>query len=526
MAKTATKRKEHSAASIKRRLTAALVMLLVSSVMLVTSTYAWFTLSTAPEVKGIDTSVAGNGSLEIALMPNDGSFSSITSGRGASGLYAGGTAEATAANNAWGNIVNLSNEIYGLNLITLKPARINLKTEIDTETVYFTNADGCYVLATDETTVISDNQGNLLEGYTMEQAKIDHVNETPRVTNQLEAVPFQVPVFGYDGRIASLTNTALRSHYVVVENDPFSADANGFTYTNGGTQYGVRAIVDASNDTYGYVIDLAFRLNTLKDDGTTGKLLLQVDGAQRVYADSSANATQGAGSNFWFQDENNNDVTGVDQNKATECLKAVRFAFVKNLGNANAVSTEVIAYARADINTGALYLCNLAGEKLVDDQENDIVTILDEMNKNQIYQISVVVWIDGDAVTNANLAVDNSILRYATLNLQFATDVELVPAENTNLHDNPPEAVTEAEVTPAAPTAKESLAAAISTATTAYEAAAESEQKAALEEAIATAQGIYDGPDAEDSVYNAQIEALEAAVNALPASEPEPGNNP
>ena len=48
MAKTATKRKEFNVASIKRRLSAALIMLLVSSIMLVATTYAWFTLSTAP----------------------------------------------------------------------------------------------------------------------------------------------------------------------------------------------------------------------------------------------------------------------------------------------------------------------------------------------------------------------------------------------------------------------------------------------------------------------------------------------
>ena len=65
---------------IRSKLTAAVAMLLVSLILLVSSTYAWFTLSTAPEVKNITTTVAGNGSLEIALMPQDGLLGSIKNG--------------------------------------------------------------------------------------------------------------------------------------------------------------------------------------------------------------------------------------------------------------------------------------------------------------------------------------------------------------------------------------------------------------------------------------------------------------
>ena len=80
------------------------------------------------------------------------------------------------------------------------------------------------------------------------------------------------------------------------------------------------------------------------------------------------------------------------------------------------------------------------------------------MNKNQAYQISVVVWLDGTAVTNANMAINNDVLSMATLNLQFSTDVALVPANNANLKNNPPEPVvdaTEAEATEAEPTVTE-----------------------------------------------------------------------
>ncbi|MBQ6878151.1 MAG: hypothetical protein IJO22_07125 [Oscillospiraceae bacterium] len=103
---------------------AAIAMLLVSSIMMVSSTYAWFTLSTAPEVTGIQTAVGANGNLEIALLPKDGLTSSITTAVGDSNLAI------EAKNVTWGNLVDLSeSSIYGLDGITLYPAAINYTGE-------------------------------------------------------------------------------------------------------------------------------------------------------------------------------------------------------------------------------------------------------------------------------------------------------------------------------------------------------------------------------------------------------------
>lgn len=109
---------------IKTKLMAAIAMLLVSSIMMVSSTYAWFTLSTAPEVTGIDTAVGANGNLEIALLPKDGLVGSITSEVGDSVLGD------EAKNVTWGNLVNLSDStVYGLDKITLFPSALNAATE-------------------------------------------------------------------------------------------------------------------------------------------------------------------------------------------------------------------------------------------------------------------------------------------------------------------------------------------------------------------------------------------------------------
>lgn len=106
--------RNNSYLSIRSKLMAAVAMLLVASFMVVSSSYAWFTLSTAPEVKGIQTSVGANGNLEIAL-------------------YTGGTISSgvndTNDYETWGNLVDVSNAKYGLDAVSLLPARLNVTSE-------------------------------------------------------------------------------------------------------------------------------------------------------------------------------------------------------------------------------------------------------------------------------------------------------------------------------------------------------------------------------------------------------------
>lgn len=106
---------------IKTKLMAAICMLMVSCIMVISSTYAWFTLSTAPEVKGINTAVGANGNLEMALLPEGTSVSEALAMIGASGAN---------VNNTWGNLVDLSdNTIYGLRDIVLNPSTLGTVTD-------------------------------------------------------------------------------------------------------------------------------------------------------------------------------------------------------------------------------------------------------------------------------------------------------------------------------------------------------------------------------------------------------------
>lgn len=109
--------------SIQKKLMAATSMLMVAVIMMVSSTYAWFTLSTAPEVTGITTAVGANGNLEIALANADtwADHNKVTSQVGDSGKAP------ELANVTWGNIVDVSkNEFYGLDKIILMPSKLNV----------------------------------------------------------------------------------------------------------------------------------------------------------------------------------------------------------------------------------------------------------------------------------------------------------------------------------------------------------------------------------------------------------------
>lgn len=114
---------------LRKKLMAATSMLLVAAIMLVSTSYAWFTLSTAPEITGITTSVGANGNLEIALLTTEtaGDMSLITSNTGDSMAVA--TQTLTAANITWGNLINLDDASYGLknsNAFKLYPAALNI----------------------------------------------------------------------------------------------------------------------------------------------------------------------------------------------------------------------------------------------------------------------------------------------------------------------------------------------------------------------------------------------------------------
>ena len=402
---------------LRNKLIAAISMLLVSSIMMVSSTYAWFTLSTAPEVKNISTTVAGNGSLEIALMPTDGQLSKIKASA------VGANAKATDTNNKWGNLVDLSDVSYGLGNISLYPAALNATETKDAETKVYTTA----------------------------------FNDADATTGRLSALtaPLAVPVYGGDGRISSVSTAGISLKSAV-------AGANN-SYSFTGTNYGVRAIVEtaATNNgttvsAYGYVVDLALRLNTANADGTAaGKLLLQTSATQRIYSDSNNEETMGGGSYMEFTAP---EGSGLTDAMIKELMKSIRVTFVENYGVEGATidKIKVLGTAKLDVDTldadalvGGKYKANLylyqskdvttttaEGEvtnKVTTKLEGANAVLIEEMTKNSAKQISAIVWLDGATVKNADVAATMVQSLTGKLNLQFSTDVTLNPAANNEL---------------------------------------------------------------------------------------------
>lgn len=92
------------------------LLMAIAVSMLTTVSFAWLTLSANPEVSSVDTSIASNGNLEIALATGttDNYAPPGESQVGDSGI-----------NTTWGNLINLGSGDYGLENIVLRPALLN-----------------------------------------------------------------------------------------------------------------------------------------------------------------------------------------------------------------------------------------------------------------------------------------------------------------------------------------------------------------------------------------------------------------
>ena len=117
---------------MKERTFGALIMFVIALVVMASATFAWITLSSSPEVAQIETTIAANGNLEIALAHDTGR-TLPTSGRGDSFAM---DSDLTRANITWGNLVNLSDPSYGLASITLRPASLTGTTGLLSNPLY------------------------------------------------------------------------------------------------------------------------------------------------------------------------------------------------------------------------------------------------------------------------------------------------------------------------------------------------------------------------------------------------------
>lgn len=202
---------------MREKLSAAGLGLLVAAIVAVSATFAWITLSRAPEVTGVATTLSGNGALEIALSKPDGSQPDnfdIDEGAPAK-------TDVVSSNLQWGNLVNLSDASYGIDNLALRPAQLNTSnllnsplwgasygedgriTQLDSNYAYAKYKDGTFITSKDlgvraiatYTTTISDaSQREYIEVRDAVTAAHQAVNEA--YGNDRDGVPTKFGALG------------------------------------------------------------------------------------------------------------------------------------------------------------------------------------------------------------------------------------------------------------------------------------------------------------------------------------------
>ncbi len=131
MTETKKRIKAYKAAlpGLRQRIISVALLLAMSIAMMSSATFAWLTISRRPEVKGMSTTVTANGNLEVALVTGDGKTVPGESKVGDSSAAEGQSV--VDSNVTWGNLINLSDESYGLENLILRPAQLNTASLLD-----------------------------------------------------------------------------------------------------------------------------------------------------------------------------------------------------------------------------------------------------------------------------------------------------------------------------------------------------------------------------------------------------------
>ncbi len=110
----------------REKIVAVALMLAMSVAMMASVSYAWYTMSFAPEASGITTQVSSNGSLEVALAGRyDADGNLLEPGTSGVDSFSAEDQTTVKANLTWGNLINLSTN-YGIENLVLRPATLDL----------------------------------------------------------------------------------------------------------------------------------------------------------------------------------------------------------------------------------------------------------------------------------------------------------------------------------------------------------------------------------------------------------------
>ena len=197
---------------------------------------------------------------------------------------------------------------------------------------------------------------------------------------------------------------------------------------------------------YGFIVDLGFKTNAANSN-----LLLQTTPADRIYADNNNEATQGKGSYMTYK-ATTTELTTDQVKGLMDCIRIVFFETDtrKVLGEAR-LDTEN-ATIGADGVTAMMYMYKAVEIPVIDEQTGETTTTTtyvlqnggEESNnkdasivalpQNNEVEVSVLVYLDGAQIGNEHVAATASSSVTGSMNIQFASDANLVPMEYGTLH--------------------------------------------------------------------------------------------
>lgn len=382
--------------SVGKRLYAAVCLMLVTSLLLTTTSFAWLTLSQAPEVTDVATTLGANGNLEIALATSD-HLASLKANNmyddDSNFEYTNG--DLVHDNVLWGNLIDLTPVDYGIHLLNMRPAILNI--------VNGCVADVPISVAKYGVDGRLDNMNFSTENIDLDIVGFSSVYNTEKANYYAGSVEMSID----DLKAGNYNKDVLVQS--ILDNQDYGVRIAGLLdYSASVDQSQNSANIDLLVDGYCFAIDLLFRTNA-----PSANLMLQTEGVQRMESELEDEYV-GSGSFI----EMDNEILSA----------AMKVVF------ADTFTGKIYALAQADTE-GKLWItarANASGSLVSTD--SDDAALITPLIQNRVSAITAWVFVDGSQVNNSAASTKDATAM--KMNLQFSTDAVLTPAY-TDITTNP-----------------------------------------------------------------------------------------
>lgn len=374
--------------NLKKKLFAATAMLVVSAVMLGSSTFAWYTLSTAPEITAVQFNMAANENLEIALdngydggENSDGVTKSVDAASTNASVQGGVQGSTKEDYYTWGNVIDLTKAIENVTTPANAVAGTSAVNKIALKPVKYLTAPS---------TVPAAAAGDLLYPKYGDDGRIDEMAK--------------LKAFFKNANISTGTVPAVDGGFAVYgQSQPSDNTDNNSTY-------------DAFSVTYWLRTNMATEAG-----GNTTKVSLSADGKERAKssedgtADNDPNDIKGLGSYILAPGATSGTYrTGELVTLINSGKLVIQFDVYD--GTSGALHTKLFAKAgnagadgKATLSLVTTKPTGATGESLSD----GFITL----TKNTGLKVKTYVYLDGEKITNADALLAD--LNNIELNLQF-----------------------------------------------------------------------------------------------------------